>query len=478
MDFDNGELRVGLLGIGLEAYWPQFDGLRERLQGYLAELAFLLEGANRTIISLGLVDSVDAAVGAGHECRRRDIDILLIYATTYALSSVVLPVVQRAGVPVLLLNLQPEAALDYGSFNRLGDRTMMTGEWLAWCGACPVPEIANVLRRLQIRFFAVTGTLRNDPACHAELEGWLTAAAVVKALSHSRMGLLGHLYSGMLDVATDLAQISGRFGLLLEMLEVDELTELRLAVETSAVAERMQEFARSFDIQSDCPKEDLARAAQTSIALDQMAAKHRLDLLVYYYKGSGVQANLDTMSTVILGTSALTARGIPVAGEYEVKNAVAMKILDLLGAGGAFTEFYALDYTDDVVLMGHDGPGHPAIAQGPVRVRPLDVFHGKTGRGLSVEMSVRHGAVTLLAVVEHRDAGFQLLIAEGHSVPGKILKIGNTNSRYSFSLGARGFVQAWNSHGPAHHCAIGVGHLGMQLKKIADLAGLPAVQIC
>jgi L-arabinose isomerase len=478
MDFDNGELRVGLLGIGLEAYWPQFDGLRERLQGYLAELAFLLEGANRTIISLGLVDSVDAAVGAGHECRRRDIDILLIYATTYALSSVVLPVVQRAGVPVLLLNLQPEAALDYGSFNRLGDRTMMTGEWLAWCGACPVPEIANVLRRLQIRFFAVTGTLRNDPACHAELEGWLTAAAVVKALSHSRMGLLGHLYSGMLDVATDLAQISGRFGLLLEMLEVDELTELRLAVETSAVAERMQEFARSFDIQSDCPKEDLARAAQTSIALDQMAAKHRLDLLVYYYKGSGVQANLNTMSTVILGTSALTARGIPVAGEYEVKNAVAMKILDLLGAGGAFTEFYALDYTDDVVLMGHDGPGHPAIAQGPVRVRPLDVFHGKTGRGLSVEMSVRHGAVTLLAVVEHRDAGFQLLIAEGHSVPGKILKIGNTNSRYSFSLGARGFVQAWNSHGPAHHCAIGVGHLGMQLKKIADLAGLPAVQIC
>jgi L-arabinose isomerase len=478
MDFESKHLRVGLLGIGLDAYWPQFEGLRERLDGYLSEIAQQIEGPRRTILSLGLVDSMDAAVWAGHECRRRDIDLLLIYAATYALSATVLPVVQRAGVPILLLNLQPEEAMDYSRFNRLGDRTTMTGEWLAWCGGCPIPEIANVLLRLQIRFFQVTGALRNDPACRAELEGWLQAAEVVKALAHSRMGLMGHVYGGMLDVATDLAQISGRFGLLLEMLEVDELTALRLAADAPAVAARRQQLQQTFEIREDCPEEELSRAAQTSVALDRMVADHRLDLLAYYYKGSGIAANQDTMSSIILGTSALTARGIPVAGEYEIKNAIAMKILDLLGAGGAFTEFYAMDYTDDVVLMGHDGPGHPAIAQGPVRVRPLDVYHGKTGRGLSVEMSVRHGPVTLLSVVEHRDAGFQLLIAEGQSVPGTILKIGNTNSRYRFPLGARGFIEAWNSHGPAHHCAIGVGHLGSQLKKIADLAGLPAVRIC
>jgi L-arabinose isomerase len=475
---DNQHLRVALLGIGLDTYWPQFAGLRERLQGYLSEIEQQIQGPRRTIVSLGLVDSLDAAVQAGHQCRRRDVDLLLIYAATYALSATVLPVVQRAGVPILLLNLQPEAAIDYSSFNQLGDRTTMTGEWLAWCGGCPIPEVANVLRRLQIPFFQLTGTLRNDPACHAELQGWLQAAEVVKALSHSRMGLLGHLYGGMLDVATDLVQVSGRFGLLLELLEVDELTAYRLAADTSAVKARVQQFQQTFDIRDDCSEEELGRAAQTSIALDQLVAAHRLDLLAYYYKGSGVPANLDTMSSIILGTSALTARGIPVAGEYEIKNAIAMKILDLLGAGGAFTEFYAMDYTDDIVLMGHDGPGHPAIAQGPVRVRPLDVYHGKTGRGLSVEMSVCHGPVTLLSVVEHRDTGFQLLIAEGESVPGETLRIGNTNSRYRFPLGARGFVQSWNSHGPAHHCAIGVGHLGSQLKKIADLAKLPATQIC
>jgi L-arabinose isomerase len=194
--------------------------------------------------------------------------------------------------------------------------------------------------------------------------------------------------------------------------------------------------------------------------------------------GTGNAENEDTISSIILGTSLLTARGIPVAGELEIKNAQAMKIMDSFGAGGSFTEYYALDYNDDIVLMGHDGPGHIAIAQGKTKVRPLDVYHGKVGRGLSVEMAVQHGPVTLLSVVQTVDGQLKLLVAQGESVAGPILEIGNTNSRYRFSIGARRFVSEWNIHGPAHHCAVGVGHIATKLNKLAALLDMEIVQVC
>lgn len=470
-------LRVGLLGLGLEAYWEQFDGLEPRLLGYLAEVEQYVNRPSRVILNFGLVDTIPKAIEVGHSCRRNDIDILLVYITTYALSATVLPVILRAKVPVIFLNLQPAPAIEYESFNKMTSRTAMTGEWLAHCSSCPMPEIANVLARLEMPFHQVTGMLHDDPQCWNEVEEWLQGAEVVNALAHSRLGLMGHYYSGMLDIATDLTQVSGRFGIQVQMLEVDELSAMRTDMKEEELQEKLSEFASFFQVDTDCSSAELARAAQTSIALDKFVDKNDLDLMAYFYKGSGLRENEDTMSSIILGTSMLTGRGIPVAGEYEVKNAIAMKMMDLLGAGGSFTEYYAMDFTSDLVLMGHDGPGHIGIAEGKIKVRPLQVYHGKVGNGLSVEMSVKHGPVTLLSVVEDKDRGFKLLVAEGESVAGEILKIGNTNSRYRFPQGSRCFVEQWNAQGPAHHCAIGIGHIAGQLEKIAKLLNLGFVRI-
>jgi len=473
-----GTFKIGIFGIGLDTYWPQFEGLKERLEGYLKIVADQLSALHPQVVNAGLVDNIDKAFEAGKLFSTEDVDIIFLYVSTYALSSTVLPVVQRAKVPVIILNLSPGPAIDYTSFNSWKDRTKMTGEWLAYCAACPVPEMANVFSRAGIRFNQVTGMLHDDDECRREIKEWVQAAKVANTLFYNRLGCMGHYYSGMLDIYTDLTKIYAHFGGHIELIEVEELASLRRQVSPSETQKRLELFHEVFDVQPDCPKEDLEKAAITSVALDRLVATHKLGSMAYYYKGTGNVENEEAISSIILGNSLLTANGVPVAGEYEIKNAIAMKIMDSFEAGGSFTEYYAMDFKDDVVLMGHDGPGHIAIAEGKTKVRPLKVYHGKVGRGVSVEMMVKNGPVTLLSLVEKKDGGMMLLVAEGESVPGPILEIGNTNSRYKFSIGARRFVNDWNSHGPAHHCAIGTGHISAKIEKLGSLLDMDVVRVC
>ncbi|MET3980042.1 L-arabinose isomerase [Mucilaginibacter sp. UYP25] len=471
------EAKVGLFGIGLQAYWEQFAGLQERLTGYVNAVAKSMEAFDADIVNLGLIDTPEKAFEAGDAFKREDVDIIFLYVTTYALSSTVLPVVRKAGVPVIVLNLSPEAGIDYKSFNALTDRTVMTGEWLAHCSSCSVPEIANVFNRSNIPFHQITGMLQNDPQVWNEAKEWIDAAKVARIMYYNRLGLMGNYYGGMMDIYTDQTLQCATFGGHMEVIEVDELSALRDTITDDEIEAKLAEIANEFDVQADCPGEELNRAALTAVALDKLVNKHQLGSLAYYHKGTG-NVNENTISSIILGNSLLTGRNIPVAGEYEIKNAQAMKIMDSFGAGGSFTEYYAMDFNDDVVLMGHDGPCHPRIAEGKIKVKPLQVYHGKVGSGLSVEMSVQHGSVTLLSVVETGDGRLKLLVAEGESVSGEILEIGNTNSRYKFPLGARGFVEAWNAQGPAHHCAIGRGHIASKIKKLGHILKIDTVKVC
>lgn len=473
----NQKIKIGLFGIGLSTYWNQFEGLLHRLEGYQTHIAGRLKEQDIEVVAAGMVDDIEKAHKAADLFQQQDVALVFLYVSTYALSATVLPVVQRTGKPVIILNLQPTNAIDYHWFNNLGDRGLMTGEWLANCQACAVPEIANVFKRANISFFQVTGTLHDEVAWQ-EITDWIDAAKAAHGMSVNRVGALGHYYNGMLDIYSDLTAQSAVFGSYIQHIEMCDLKDMRDSVTEREISNKVEQIYQEFEVLDECLEAEIKRAAKTAVALDRIVEKWKIGSLCYYYEGRPGNEYEDIISSVIAGTSMLTAHHIPVAGEYEVKNVQAMKIMDLFHAGGSFTEFYGIDFNDDIILMGHDGPGHLAIAEGKPILKPLGVYHGKPGKGLSVEMRVKHGPITLLSVVEDKLYGLKLLLAEGESVSGPILQIGNTNSRYHFAIGVKEFINNWSSEGPAHHCAVGTGHIGDKIKKLGALLKIPVVKIC
>lgn len=467
--------KVGLFGIGLDTYWPQFEGLLDNLKGYQRQIKNRMGGLGVDVVDAGMVDNPVKAREAADFLKSEDVEIVFLYVSTYALSSTVLPVAQKVKVPIVLLNLQPVAQLDYEAFNQLGDRGKMTGVWLEHCQACSVPEIASVFNRSGIPYDVVTGYLQDDDAW-ADIKAWTEAATVAAAMRNNRLGILGHFYNGMLDVYTDITKQSAVFGTHIELLEMCELKRYRDEAKESEMAAKIEEFNSTFEVSPECEPAELERAARTSVALDKLIKNHNLGAMAYYYEGEPGNDYEHIVTSVIAGNTLLTGKDIPVAGECEVKNAQAMKIMAEFGVGGSFSEFYLMDFTDDVVYLGHDGPAHFSISEERVKLVPLPVYHGKPGKGLSIQMNVKQGPVTLLSVVEGKD-GIFLLVAEGESVAGPILQIGNTNSRYKFALSAKEFMNQWSKQGPAHHCAIGVGHIASKIEKLGRILKIDVIKI-
>ena len=278
-------MKIGLFGIGLDTYWGQFQGLLQRLAGYQQQIACMLEESGAEVVNGGMVDNPSKAALAASLFNEEKVELVFVYVSTYALSSTVLPVAQRVKVPFIILNLQPSAAIDYQKINSMGDRGAMTGEWLAHCQACSVPELACVFNRAGIRYDILTGYMQ-EARVREEMTEWVAAVKAAQGMKDNRMGILGHYYGGMLDVYTDTTLQSTTFGTHIEQLEMCELHALCNEVSESEVEAKLEEFQQTFLVDDACERAELERAARTSVALDKLVEKHRLGSMAYYYEGA------------------------------------------------------------------------------------------------------------------------------------------------------------------------------------------------
>lgn len=484
---ESQKARVGIYTVGLKAYWPQFEGLRDRIIEYVNFIEKKL-APYADVYNYGLVDCSDEGERAGKWFKEKDVDLIFIHAGTYVSSDAVLPVHQICNAPLIILNLQPTTQVNYAETS--------TGEWLAHCGACPVPEMSNAFNRSRIQYKVISGLLGLDytPAisatnentadrpetkkAYAEMIEWCKAAGAKRTLRGARFGFLGSNFHGMLDMYSDHTMIQAQMGVHIEIIEMCDLNERMKGITEEAVDAKLEEIKEMFQISGDSQADPIAKkpteeqlrwSARVAIAQKKLVEDYNLDALIYYYHSVPGNPYQDLQGGFIVGHSLLTAQGIPCAGEADTKTGLAMKICDILETGGSYCEIVTADYEDGTILLGHDGPFHIRISNGKPILRGMGLYHGKQGTGVSVEAKVKSGPITMLGVTQTGEGKLRMIISEGESTNAEIMQVGNTQTHVKFPLDIDSYYNNWFQYAPTHHWAMSVGHNAKLFAKVAQL---------
>ena len=468
--------RIGVFGVGYDVYWEQFDGLLDELMDKHKTFLEKIADKSATIIDFGMIDNPKKAYQKLKDMQAANLDLVFCNMLTYATSGTFGVIVKSLSIPIVLVALQPRKALDYSKAS--------TYMQLVNDDICSVPEFAGVAARMGKKVpEMIIGTLHEDEHVDIKLDEYSRIAKVLHDLKNVHLGHMGHPINAMLDMHSDATMLTSFFGCHVVECEANEIMACYDHVKESEIKQKehqVLDFFNTPDPVSDpislkLKDEDLRIAAKVSIALEKFVAERDIDGLAYYYDGPPDSELRNVMSNLIVGNSILTSNGFPMCGESDMKTLVAMLIMDRLGIGGSFAEFHPIDFNDDFVLVGHDGPHNISIADGKPILRSLQKYHGKPGNGAGVEFKIKEGPITMLSINSTYDGKFKFIIAEGESVKGPIPPTGNTNTRGHFKPDIRTFLYKWMAEGPTHHFALGIGHHANSIAKIANYLNLESV---
>ncbi len=470
--------KIAMFAVAHSVYWEQFPGLHESLSKNHKKAIEKVEANQVDVVDFGIVDSSINAFKIADKINAINPDLVICNMVTYATSSVFTPIIQRVNSPFILLAVQPRKALDYSiasTFMQLENDAI-----------CSVPEFINVAKRFNKKIHdVIIGTLSDDLKVDEEIAEWCDVAKVLNGLRGARIGLMGHVLESMYDMHVDPTLISAKFGVHVPLLEFDSLVECYENVTEDEIVKKIAVINKEFEMpdpKSDpltmkLTDEDLYESAKGAVALDNFVSKYKLDGIAYYYEGREDSIERKVTSSLIVGNSLLNAQGIPMCGEFDLKTNLAMFIMDKLEIGGSFAEFHPFDFTDNTILIGHDGPHHIKIANGKPILRSLKKFHGKPGNGASVEIKLREGPITMLGITVDENGKLLFVLGEGFSQAGPIPPTGNTNTRGYFPPDTVDFVKRWCLSGPTHHFALGIGHKAATIEKVAACLDIESVVI-
>jgi len=448
-------------------YWDQFPQLKHMGEKMYGELRDRLQAFGE-VIAPALVDTSDKAREAAAFFTAHPIDILLVFPFGYTTGMCIAPVASAVSIPIRILNAHEDSAYDFTSAD--------TAIYLHHEGVCCIPEYAGTLVELGKAFKVRTGHF-GDSRFWKEIQSDCLGAAAARIFKSLNFGVIGKTYDGMTDMPIDEHRLLKTTGRLLDRPEIEEIENAFARVTSRQIEDMFQELRQMYDVDQTVTNEHLRVSAQIAVAFEEVITRHAIDGFGYYWWGEK-ELITQLRAQSALAVSRLTALGRPGVTEGDVKTAMAMKIMDLLGAGGMFVEFFSMDFKENFFLFGHDGPANINVADGKAKLQHLTVHHGKTGHGLGIDFRIPNGPVTLLNLTQFAAGStFKLIYTTAEAIPGDILNIGNPNCRVRVSRPMHEFMDAWCRQGPSHHIALGLGDRSQDLEACAEALGFMCVRI-
>ena len=460
--------KIGLMYTGLKVYWaqyPQFVEIGSNMyEKYLKEFKKIGD-----VVEAKFIDTPELSGQAGKMFKEKDIDILFILPFGYSTGMIIVPCVKQLDVPVRLLATHEDATYDYKNAD--------TAQWLHHTGICCIPEYASTLVRIDKKFRVITGWLK-DRRFWTEIEKDSIGAASGKKFKDLNFAIIGNTYTNMTDMPADDHKLLKATGKLFLRPEIEEFEDEYYKVTDEQLRDMYTQLREFYEVDETVTNEHMKESAKIAVVFDKIINRYNINAYGYYWWGiKEIVTQLRSQST--LAGSRLASMGVPGVTEGDVKTAMAMKAMDLMGAGGMFLEFNTIDYENEFLLISHDGPVNFNVSDGKPRLQHLDIHHGKTGHGLGVDFNLKKGLVTLLNLTQSdpKVDTFKLIYTIGEVVEGDALHVGNPNGRLKINKPIYKFVDEWCQHGPIHHNSLGIGDLSREIEVFAEVMGFKCVGV-
>lgn len=451
-------LRVALISIARPTFdVPLAQSVADTAYAGLADAGIDVVGTGAELLMDG-----DAAQRAVAQLAETEFDALVLLQASFADSSMAVALVEAVAgrqVPLLLWAVPDE---------RSGGRLRLNS-------LCGINLAGHALARRRMPYSYLHQSADSREAV-ATITTLARAGRALRVLRSARVGLVGEHPAGFDTCVYDTADLEMLFGAEVVPFALESVLAQAAAAPADPRAEFVARAAQYADNLGELDADATNGTAGVYAALRTAADTHGL---------AGVAVRCWPEFFTELGCAACGAMSMlnedrcPASCEADVNGTVTSLLLQALSDSQAFiTDLVSIDEADDTGVLWHCGLAPVSMADPDAPI--LGTIHSNRKLPLLFEFPLKPGRVTLARLHRTGDGdgpgAYRLVIGGGEMVRAPKSFTG-TSGVIRFDAPAAQVLDRVMGHGLEHHFNLTYGDVRAELRKVAELIGLPVIEL-